>query len=181
MMEEITIRSTRAQRNLMEWSRRVADCRSSGLSVARWCSEHSVNPKTYYNWQKKVFKEWLLEQLRLARKKIMLSRQTMSNWLLRSADDWLAPIYEELRKLLVARDLLHADETEVQVLHEPGKARQSKSYMWLYRTGSDAERPIVLYEYRKGRGQEYPKAFLKGFRGYLQTDGYAGYNSFSEC
>ena len=54
-MEEITIRSTRAQRNLMEWSRRVADCRSSGLSVARWCSEHSVNPKTYYNWQKKVF------------------------------------------------------------------------------------------------------------------------------
>ncbi|MBR6413574.1 MAG: IS66 family transposase [Oscillospiraceae bacterium] len=80
-------------------------------------------------------------------------------------------------KLLVARDLLHADETEVQVLHEPGKAPQSKSYMWLYRTGSDAERPIVLYEYRKGRGQEYPKAFLKGFRGYLQTDGYAGYNS----
>ena len=54
-MEEITIRSTRAQRNFMEWSRRVADCRSSGLSVARWCSEHSVNPKTYYNWQKKVF------------------------------------------------------------------------------------------------------------------------------
>ena len=91
MMEEITIRSTRAQRNFMEWSRRVADCRSSGLSVARWCSEHSVNPKNY-NWQKKVFKEWLLEQLRLARKKIMLSRQTMSNWLLRSADDWLAPI-----------------------------------------------------------------------------------------
>ena len=55
MMEEITIRSTRAQRNLMEWSRRVADCRSSGLSVARWCSEHSVNPKTDYNWQKKVY------------------------------------------------------------------------------------------------------------------------------
>ena len=60
MMEEITIRSTRAQRNLMEWSRRVADCRSSGLSVARWCSEHSVNPKTYYNWQKKVFAVMIL-------------------------------------------------------------------------------------------------------------------------
>ena len=41
-MGEITIRGTRAQQNLMEWSRRVADCRSSGMSVTRWCSEHNV-------------------------------------------------------------------------------------------------------------------------------------------
>ena len=41
-MEEITIRGTRAQRNLMEWSQRVADCRGSGLSVTRWCAEHSM-------------------------------------------------------------------------------------------------------------------------------------------
>ncbi len=54
IMEEITIRGTKAQRNLMEWSRRVADCRSSGMSVTRWCTEHNVKPKTYYNWQKKV-------------------------------------------------------------------------------------------------------------------------------
>ena len=53
-MGEITIRGTRAQQNLMEWSRRVADCRSSGMSVTRWCSEHNVKPKTYYNWRKKV-------------------------------------------------------------------------------------------------------------------------------
>ena len=111
------------------------------------------------------------------RQGVMLSRQTMSNWLLRCSDAWLAPIYAELRKLLLARDLLHADETEVQVLHEPGKAPQTQSYMWLYRTGSDAEHPIVLYEYQPGRGKDYPKEFLEGFRGYLQTDGYAGYNS----
>ena len=61
-MEEITIRSTRAQRNLMEWSQRVADCRSSGLSVTRWCTEHSIKPKTYYNWQKKVFTAMLAQQ-----------------------------------------------------------------------------------------------------------------------
>ena len=109
------------------------------------------------------------------RQGVMLSRQTMSNWLLRCADDWLAPIYAELQKRLVARDLLHADETEVQVLHEDGRTPQAKSYMWLYRTGSDAEHPIVLYEYRPGRGQEHPKAFLQGFSGYLQTDGYSGY------
>ncbi len=49
--------------------------------------------------------------------------------------------------------------------------------MWLYRTSGDAEHPIVLYEYQPGRGQDYPKAFLKDFHGYLQTDGYSGYNA----
>ena len=61
-MEEITIRGTRAQRNLMEWSQRVADCRGSGLSVTRWCAEHGIKPKTYYNWQKKVFSAMLAQQ-----------------------------------------------------------------------------------------------------------------------
>lgn len=61
-MEELTIRGTRAQQNLMEWSRRVADCRSSGMPVTRWCSEHNVKPKTYYNWQKKVFSAMLAQQ-----------------------------------------------------------------------------------------------------------------------
>ena len=61
-MEEITIRSTRAQQNLMEWSRRVADCRSSGLSVTRWCTEHGIKPKTYYTWQKKVFAAMIAQQ-----------------------------------------------------------------------------------------------------------------------
>ena len=111
------------------------------------------------------------------RQGVMLSRQTMSNWLIRSSDDWLAPVYEELHRILVQRDLIHADETELQVLHEEGKDARAKSYMWLYRTSGDAEYPIVLYEYAPGRGQEYPKTFLKGFHGYLQTDGYSGYNA----
>ena len=109
------------------------------------------------------------------RQGFMISRQTMSNWLIRCSDDWLAPVYDALRRVLVQHDLLHADETELQVLHEEGKDARAKSYIWLYRTSGDAEHPIVLYEYAPGRGQEYPKAFLEGFRGYLQTDGYSGY------
>ena len=108
---------------------------------------------------------------------VMLSRQTMSNWLVRCSHDWCMPIYSELHRQMIRRyDLLHADETEVQVLHEPGRTPQNKSYMWLYRTSGDAEHPIVLYDYQPGRGQEYPNAFLNGFHGYLQTDGYSGYN-----
>ena len=110
------------------------------------------------------------------RQGLMLSRQTMSNWLVCCSDHWGLPIYLALQDELKKHDLLHADETELQVLHETNRTAQQKSYMWLYRTSGDAEHPIVLYDYAPGRGQEYPNAFLKGFRGYLQTDGYSGYH-----
>ena len=61
-MNELTIRGSKAQQNLLEWSRRVADCRSSGLAVTRWCADHGIKPKTYYNWQKKVFAAMLEQQ-----------------------------------------------------------------------------------------------------------------------
>ena len=63
------------------------------------------------------------------RQSILRSRQTMSNWLIRCARDWLAPVYEQLHRKLLKQDLLHADETELQVLHEDGKSPQSKSCM----------------------------------------------------
>ena len=69
-----------------------------------------------------------------ARQGLKLSRQTMSNWVLRAAEDHLLPVYEELRQQLVKREVLHADETTLQVFYEPGKKAQTKSYMWLYRT-----------------------------------------------
>jgi len=106
---------------------------------------------------------------------ILLSRQTMSNWLIRCAGDWLKPIYDRLHELLVTESVLHADETTLQVLREPGKAAQSKSYMWLYRTSGNTEYPIVLYDYQASRSGKHAAEFLCGFRGYLHTDGYAEY------
>ena len=110
------------------------------------------------------------------RQGLRLSRQVMSHWLLRAAEDWLAPIYQELHRELVGRDVLHGDETTLQVLKEPGKSAQSKSYMWLYRTGGDAEHPIVLYDYRPDRKAKNAEEFLEGFLGYLHADGYQGYH-----
>lgn len=63
------------------------------------------------------------------------------------------------------REVLHVDETVVQVLKENGKTTQSKSYMWVYRTGMDGLPSIVLYDYQPGRSSEYPKKFLEGFHG----------------
>lgn len=114
------------------------------------------------------------------RRGLKLPRQTMSNWLVKCSEDYLTPVCDELKAELVKHDLLHADETELQVLREPGKKATSKSYMWLYRTSSDAKHPIVLYEYQPDRKQERPQTFLKGFHGYLQTDGYSGYHGVED-
>ena len=61
-MDEMTIQRAGRQQNLLAWSQRVADCRSSGLSVNRWCAEHNIKPKTYYNWQKKAFAAMIEQQ-----------------------------------------------------------------------------------------------------------------------
>lgn len=111
---------------------------------------------------------------------ILLSRQTMSNWLIKATEDWLKPIYDRMHELLCASEVAHADETTVQVLHEDGKKAQSKSYMWLYRTSGDANHHIVLYEYQPSRSGSHPKTFLKGFNGLLHTDGYERYHELPE-
>jgi transposase len=120
------------------------------------------------------------QEQEINRQGIQLSRQTMSNWILKATEDYLTPVYEQLHKELLKRDVLHADETTLQVLHEPGKAPQSESYMWLYRTSGDTDKPIVLYEYQPGRGAKHPKEFLAGYNGYLHTDGYVGYHDLGK-
>ena len=101
----------------------------------------------------------------------------MSNWLVYCAQNYLTGIYSLLITCLLKENLCHADETSVQVLHEPGREAKSRSYEWLYRTGKHTERNIVIYQYRETRRQEHPEAFLKGFKGYLQTDGYQVYHA----
>lgn len=107
---------------------------------------------------------------------ILLSRQTMSNWLIKACEDWLEPIYAELKHRLCAHEVLHADETTLQVLKEDGKPAQSKSYMWHYRTSGEATHQIVLYDYQPDRKAAHPEAFLKDFKGWLHADGYDGYH-----
>ncbi len=115
-----------------------------------------------------------------ARQGLKLSRQTMSNWVLYAAEHILTPVYDELHRQLVKREVLHADETTLQVLREPGKKAQAKSYMWLYRTGQDGGPPIVLYEYQPSRKAEHAEKFLEDFSGYLHADGYQGYHKLPE-
>ena len=111
---------------------------------------------------------------------ILLSRQTMSNWLVKASEGWLEPIYKEMKRQLCEHQVLHADETTLQVLHEDGKPARSKSYMWLYRTSGEAEHQIVLYDYQRDRKYTHPETFLKDFSGFLHADGYDGYHKLPD-
>lgn len=106
---------------------------------------------------------------------IRLSRQTVANWILYGANQWLHVLYQRMHQQLLTQNILHADETTLQVLHEPGRVATSNSYMWVYRSGREGV-PVVLYDYQPSRAGEHAKKFLKGFQGYLQVDGYSGYH-----
>ena len=105
---------------------------------------------------------------------VCLSRQTMSNWIIACANK-LDVIYEKFRERLLKSNYVQADETPVTVLDSKLKESKAKKYMWLYKTG-ELENQVILYDYQKTRSSSCPEKFLKGFEGYLQTDGYVGYN-----
>ena len=109
-----------------------------------------------------------------------IPRETLANWCILATERYLLPIYEELHKSLLQRQVIHADETTCQVLREDGKTAQSTSYMWIYTSGSDGLPGIVMYEYQPGRSGIYPQEFLAGFQGLLQCDGYQGYNKVAD-
>ena len=100
----------------------------------------------------------------LKRKDVKLSRQTMSNWMIRCSKDWLEPVYAELKKQLLSQDIIHGDETKLQVLKEPGKAAQTDSFMWLYRSGKAAKNPVILYETEITDGRKTRQSFLRASR-----------------
>ena len=49
---------------MQEWSARIAECRSSGMSVRAWCNEQGISAQTYYRWEKR-FVEKATRQLSL--------------------------------------------------------------------------------------------------------------------
>jgi hypothetical protein len=81
-----------------------------------------------------------------------------------------------MKRQLLACPVIHADESPVQVLNEPGRKVTSKSYMWVYRTGIYEPNAIVLYEYSPTRAGANAGKFLAGYEGALVADGYDGYN-----
>ena len=109
------------------------------------------------------------------RNDIHISRQVMANWMIQCADRYLGILYDRLHRELYQFHVLQADETPVMVTKD-GRPVNSKSYMWIYRTGkSYTDTPIILYEYQRTRKADHPKEFLKDFKGIVVCDGYSAY------
>jgi transposase len=105
---------------------------------------------------------------------IDLPRSTMCNWAIQIHNR-----YGELISLiwddLLSCPLIGIDETTVQVLEEPERRNTARSYMWAFR-GGGVERPVLLYEYAPTRSTKFVVEYLEEYSGFIQTDGYAGYN-----
>ncbi|EMO3726026.1 IS66-like element ISAba24 family transposase, partial [Acinetobacter baumannii] len=103
---------------------------------------------------------------------IELSRQTMSRWLISCAEK-LKPLLALMKAELLKQPVLWADETTVNVLD----VEKSTCYMWVYGCGLEQSTgpKLVLFDYQDSRSSIHPTDFLAGFAGYLQVDGYAGY------
>ena len=110
-----------------------------------------------------------------------ITRNTMANWVIQNSEAFFLPMYEYFQRKLLEREFAMADETPLQVLHEPGRRAQTQSYMWLFRSGEDGLPPIILYKYSETRAGENAVDFLHGFKGYLMCDGYSGYNKVPDA
>ena len=109
------------------------------------------------------------------RNDIHISRQVMANWMIQCADRYLGILYDRLHKEMYRFHVLQADETPVMVTKD-GRPANSKSYMWIYRTGkSYTDTPVILYEYQRTRKSDHPEEFLKDFKGIMVCDGYSAY------
>ena len=107
-----------------------------------------------------------------------LSRTTLANYVIKVSDVF-QPLINLLREQQNAGRYIMMDESPLQVLKEPGRAVTSDKYMWVS-LGGPPDKQRVLFHYDPSRKKEVPLELLDGFKGYLQTDGYAGYNAACE-
>ena len=110
---------------------------------------------------------------------ISLSDMDLTNYVKRS-DDLLTPLYEAIRDRLINQtaNVIHSDETPLEVLDYLRKEKRKNGYIFAY-VSSFYDNPIYLYDFNKTRETDKTKALLNGYKGYIVTDGYAGYDELS--
>lgn len=111
----------------------------------------------------------------LGRIGIDITRGTLSNWVIQCGE-LLKPLVLKMKESIQNYDVAYADETTLQVLKEPGRKPQSKSYMWVF-GGGPPEAFSWVYKYHSTRSGDVAEEFFENFQGFVHTDGYAGYHA----
>lgn len=107
--------------------------------------------------------------------------KNLSNWVIRVAQDWLFPVYKQMKQLMMAKSILHVDETYGQIINRSdGKSGQSNAYNWVYRSVPSQGPSIVLFQSSLTRARSVLESFIEGFSGTIVCDGYSAYGKIED-
>lgn len=104
---------------------------------------------------------------------IGISRQTLSQWVLRCGQA-LKPLHHEMLRQILLSENVFADETPIEML-DPGKGKTHTGYMWVLVGGKAADPPYRVYNFRTGRQHHHAAELLGNYHGVLHSDKYAAY------
>jgi transposase len=107
-----------------------------------------------------------------------IARSTLAQWV-GNCGVKLQPLVDSMKALLLARAVLHADETPVPML-KPGLGRTHHAYLWSYSSSEYDELPAVIYDFADSRSGHHARAFLGSWSGKLVCDDYSGYKALFE-
>lgn len=111
---------------------------------------------------------------RFKRAGIKIADSTIGDWVARVCK-LIDSLYQAHRKDVLTQSYLMADETTIKVLDRKVKGKAHLGYHWAY---FSPIKKLVLFDYQPSRKKEEPLKCLANFQGYLQTDGYPGYDQF---
>ncbi len=103
-----------------------------------------------------------------------IPRSTIDGWI-RRLGDLIELLYDAMVETVKKEGYLQVDETPIRVLDKIKKGKCHLGYFWVYHTPL---KRMVVFDYHPGRNKEAPRKILDDFKGYLQTDGYAAYQSY---
>ena len=107
----------------------------------------------------------------LARAGYAIARSTLCSLFHRTAEQ-LAPLYDEMKRVVRLGRYVHADETTQPVLD---KDKCFRGWMWVI-----LSKQAIVYQYSNGRDSDTAKELLGGTSGNLTIDGYGAYNCLAE-
>ena len=113
---------------------------------------------------------------RFERSGVKLAYSTLTDWVSNTCQ-LITPLFESLKAEVLHSNYLHADETPIKVMDKKKEGQTHRGYYWVYQNSIEKS---VFFDYQEGRGREGPTEILKDFTGYLQTDGYVGYEVFAQ-
>jgi transposase len=106
---------------------------------------------------------------------LAIPRSTLAQWV-GQCGVALQPVVDALKAELLAREILHADETPVAMLN-PGAGKTHRAYLWAYCTGAFEPMKAVVYDFTESRAGQHARDFLGTWRGTLICDDYSGYKA----